>query len=143
LALLLLLISSGLRGQSGSTGEITGVIEDPTGAVIPNAQVVVINQGTGTTLARVVAMSRNTLRGPFQQNWDFSLIKSTKLTERMSFDFRAEFFNIFNHPSFTSPEAGIGNPLEAGAAGSFGNYGLVDISAGSAILQTANRPRVI
>ena len=96
-----------------------------------------------TGFTAVGNMSRNALGGPFQQNWDFSLIKTTKLTERISFDFRAEFFNIFNHPSFTSPEAGIGNPLEAGAGGSFGNYGLVDISAGSAVLQTANRPRVI
>ena len=57
---LLFLISPGLRGQSGSTGEITGVIEDPTGAVIPNAQVTVTNEGTGTTVARLVATGAGT-----------------------------------------------------------------------------------
>jgi hypothetical protein len=62
-------------------------------------------------------------------------VKSTKATERASLDFRAEFFNIFNHPSFQSPQA---------AGGSFGNYGIVDVASGnSSILATVNRPRII
>jgi len=80
-------------------------------------------------------VGRNIFRGPFQTNWDMSFVKTTKIRESVNVEFRAEFFNIFNHPAFQSPQA---------AGGSFGNYGLVDVSAGdSSILATANRPRVI
>ena len=80
-------------------------------------------------------VGRNTFRGPFQQNWDMSIVKSTKITERYSFDFRTDFFNIWNHPAFQSPQAG---------GGSFGNYGLVDVAVGdSTALNTVTRPRII
>jgi len=41
--------------------------------------------------------ARNAFRGPSAWNADFALGKSFQLTERMSLDFRAEMFNIFNH----------------------------------------------
>jgi len=44
--------------------------------------------------------------GPGQNNWDVSLSKSTKvgvLNENAAVEFRAEFFNAFNHPQFSSP----------------------------------------
>ena len=84
-------------------------------------------------------LGRNVFRGPFQQNWDLSLVKMTRITEGTSIEFRAEFFNVWNHSSFQSPQAGnqTGQPF-------FGNYGLVDVSGGtSAILATATRPRTI
>src|ERR1700751_4767678 len=52
---LVLLISSGLRAPSGSAGEITGAIQDPSGAAVANAEVLVVNQDTGITVAQVVA----------------------------------------------------------------------------------------
>lgn len=92
-----------------------------------------------TKFTAIGNVGRNAYRGPFQQNWDMSLMKTTNVTERVKVDFRAEFFNIWNHPVFNSPGvAGLGN--------STGNLGLVDISGGqgsSAILSTANRPRII
>jgi Carboxypeptidase regulatory-like domain len=42
-------------------------------------------------------------RGPDQVNFDVSLIKNTRLTERQNLQFRAEFFNIANHPVFGNP----------------------------------------
>lgn len=48
-------------------------------------------------------LGRNTLRGPGFSQFDFSIFKITKLTERLSMQFRAEFFNIFNHPNFALP----------------------------------------
>ena len=36
---------------------------------------------------------------------DFTLGKNFKLTERQSLRFRADFFNLFNHPSFANPSA--------------------------------------
>jgi hypothetical protein len=44
------------------------------------------------------SLSQPDLRGPRRINTDFSLIKNTYLTERYNMQFRAEFFNIFNHP---------------------------------------------
>src|ERR1700685_3305532 len=41
--------------------------------------------------------------GPGQNNWDFSLMKTTKITEGLSFQFRTEFYNIWNHAQFTPP----------------------------------------
>jgi hypothetical protein len=54
--------------------------------------------GYGTT-------PRNAFRGPFQQNWDFSLLKKITFLERHDILFRADFFNLFNHPVFRAPSA--------------------------------------
>ena len=102
-----------------------------------NNQNVVVNCGdpASTGYASLGNLGRNRFRGPFQQNWDMSFTKDTRVTERISVEFRAEFFNLWNHPSFQGPQA---------AGGPFGNYGLVDISTGdSSILATVNRPRII
>jgi hypothetical protein len=50
-------------------------------------------------------IGRNVLTGPFFWNIDFSAIKDTKLSERFTLQFRAEFFNIFNHPDWGLPNA--------------------------------------
>lgn len=49
-------------------------------------------------------MARNGLRGPGINNWDLSLIKNTKITERQTLEIRAEFFNAFNHAQFSNPD---------------------------------------
>jgi hypothetical protein len=41
--------------------------------------------------------------GPGQFNWDLSLLKNTKLTERVNMQFRTDFYNAFNHPQFADP----------------------------------------
>jgi len=48
-------------------------------------------------------LGRNTYRGPYQQNWDFSLIKNFTITERYNLRFTTDFFNIFNHANFANP----------------------------------------
>ncbi len=48
-------------------------------------------------------LGRNTFRGPFQQNWDFSVGKNFRVTERTHLKFSAEFFNLWNHPNFNIP----------------------------------------
>jgi len=40
---------------------------------------------------------RNIVRGPGLQNWDFSIFKLFPIREQMHAEFRAEFFNIWNH----------------------------------------------
>jgi len=49
-------------------------------------------------------LGRNSLRGPGINNWDISFLKRTKLTESKSIEFRAEFFNAFNHVQFLNPD---------------------------------------
>ncbi len=48
-------------------------------------------------------LGRDSIFGPGYSNVDFSLTKNTRLTERLSLQLRAEFFNIFNHPNFALP----------------------------------------
>jgi hypothetical protein len=65
---------------------------DPT--IVPNSNYCVIGFGN---------LGRNIYRGPHQQNWDFSLIKNFRLTERQSLRFTSDFFNIWNHANFANP----------------------------------------
>ncbi len=53
---------------------------------------------------------RNILDGPDFQNVNASLMKNTALTERVNLQFRAEFFNLFNHPNFNLPDNFLGSP---------------------------------
>lgn len=50
---------------------------------------------------------RNILRGPGLFNTDFGLLKNTKITERASLQFRAEFFNFFNNVNFGQPDNSV------------------------------------
>jgi Carboxypeptidase regulatory-like domain/TonB-dependent Receptor Plug Domain len=53
---------------------------------------------------------RNFLRGPGFTNFDFSIFKNFKFTERMSLQYRAEFFNIFNNTQWFGINTGINVP---------------------------------
>jgi hypothetical protein len=67
-------------------------------------------------------------------NTDFSVIKRFALPwENLGLDFRAEFFNLFNHAQFDTPSAfGGGTGADINAIGSFGR-----------LTSTVNNPRVI
>jgi len=54
-------------------------------------------------------LGRDSIYGPGYWNVDFSLTKSTQILDRLNLQFRAEFFNIFNHPNFALPNGTI-NP---------------------------------
>ncbi|HKX29231.1 MAG TPA: TonB-dependent receptor, partial [Blastocatellia bacterium] len=51
--------------------------------------------------------ARNLLDGPSFKNFDFSVTKNNRLTERVNLQFRAEFFNLANHPNFGLPNGNI------------------------------------
>ena len=53
---------------------------------------------------------RNILDGPGYQSVNISLLKNTALTERVNLQFRAEAFNLFNHPNFNLPDNFLGSP---------------------------------
>jgi hypothetical protein len=76
--------------------------------------------------------NRAPVYGPRFVNTDFSAIKHFPLRESMQLDFRAEFFNLLNHPQFGM----TGNP----------STGMQDLSAPSSfakVNQTVHDPRVI
>jgi hypothetical protein len=50
---------------------------------------------------------RNVFRGPFQARFDFGVFKNFKINERFSLRYDAQFFNLFNHPSFDAPNNNV------------------------------------
>ncbi len=50
---------------------------------------------------------RNILSGPALNSTDFAVLKDIPVTERTRFQFRAEFFDIFNQTSFNNPDVGV------------------------------------
>ncbi len=85
------------------TGTIAGSVRDSSNAFAPPA-------GNAFGNAR-----RNNLIGPGQNVFDGSLRKEFAVTESQRLEFRAEFFNFFNHPNFAQPDNFIDDgPGEAG-----------------------------
>ena len=62
----------------------------------PSAYILPVNGTWGN-------MGRGVLKGPGLADFDMSLFKSTRLTERMNLQFRAEFFNLLNRANFSFP----------------------------------------
>jgi hypothetical protein len=68
-----------------------------------------------TSVFHFGSLGRNTITGPGFNNTDFSVLKNTQITEGLRVQFRAEFFDIFNHANFGQP----GRIAQVGSA-SFG-----------------------
>ena len=54
-------------------------------------------------------LGKGSVRGKAITNIDFSMAKNWRYNERYGFQFRAEFFNIFNHPNFVGFDTDIRN----------------------------------
>ena len=63
-----------------------------------------------TPVARFGSLGRNVVIGPTFNNTDFSISKNTRLSENFRLQFRAEFFDIFNHANFGQPGNLVGSP---------------------------------
>jgi hypothetical protein len=57
------------------------------------------------------SLVRNAFYGPGINNWDLNFAKTTKITERVSFQLRWEIYNVFNRPHFAKPDNTIGDTL--------------------------------
>jgi hypothetical protein len=66
---------------------------------------------------------RNPVHDPHFTNVDFALKKTTQLHDNQRLDFRAEVFNIFNHPNFAAPVAAYAatSPTFGEISATFGN----------------------
>jgi hypothetical protein len=110
------------------------------GQPIPSSGGAATASTSGTDIGNV---GRNCLRGPRQVDLGFALAKLFPLAESRSFEFRAEFFNLFNHPNFANPISNL-NALFA----SYGSIGLTTgqvLNAGNfgRIVSTSNNPRIL
>ena len=59
-------------------------------------------------------LGRNTFRGPSQKRFDISFVKSTRINERMSFDFGFDIFNLFNTTNFANPTGDLQDTTDFG-----------------------------
>jgi outer membrane receptor protein involved in Fe transport len=97
--------------SSGSTTQRIGQWFNPKAFCAPN----IAPDGTATLYGNTGV---GWVYGPGQNNWDLTLSKTTKvggIRENAQLQFRAEFYNAFNHPQFANPA------LNAAA----GNFGLI------------------
>jgi len=93
----------------------------------------VINPAAFTTPVPATAqgdLGRNALRGFGATQWDITLRRQFRFTERLGLQARADFFNILNHPNFgspinylSSPQFGQSTMMLASSLGSGGQSG--------------------
>jgi len=75
--------------------------------VAANAFAAPPTNGSGKFI-RPGTLGRNHFYGPGYGTWDASLFKNFTLTERVKMQFRAEGFNILNHPQYVNPNTDLG-----------------------------------
>jgi hypothetical protein len=63
-------------------------------------------------------LGRDTLNGPGLATWDFSALKDTAVSERLTIQFRAELFNLLNRANFNTPNLIVFTPT--GVSGTAG-----------------------
>jgi Carboxypeptidase regulatory-like domain len=99
---------------------------DPRNASITNADAIFSIPDPNT----IGTCGRNSFRGPGFRQWDFNVIKTTKLTEKLSLQIRFEVFNLLNHPNFNSFPSSTRL-----TSSSFSNFGQTpDIASGNPYL---------
>ena len=78
-------------------------------------------------------LSRNALRGFGDAQWDFAVHRDFPIRESVKLQFRAEMFNLLNHPNFGPPSGNLGDP---GAPNPL--FGLSSAMLGQSLAGTGN-----
>ncbi len=65
-------------------------------------------------------VQKGQFRGPGYFDWDASLIRDISVREQSYFEFRAEFFNVFNHTNFNNPVTSLSSGDFGGMTGAGG-----------------------
>jgi len=87
-------------------GFITGYINPDAGnaPIDPSTARYIANPtfvaGLPGSVQRVGTAPRNSERTPGIENFDFNILKRTRISESTALEFRTEFFNVFNHPQY-------------------------------------------
>jgi hypothetical protein len=80
----------------------------------PNSFALPVQSATSTPLQLLGSSPRTLCCGPGIDNFDFSVQKIVPVGEKEHFEFRAEFFNIFNHTQFLNPDGNISDGADFG-----------------------------
>ncbi len=136
---------------SGVDNSGSGILADRADLAVPSIQQAIL--GSGRSHSAQVAewfnrdafepnaigtfgdTAKNVLRGPRYFDADLAVVKNAKITERLSLEFRGEFFNAFNNVNFARPD---GNLSDSG-------YGTITGMAGASSSNTYGtaQPRII
>ena len=132
------LVSSGRPENFTSTSIFNSSVLAPTQSLAPGTVVSGLNTlgGPGNQSFTISGdggalfgdLGRNIYRGPFQQNWDMYLSKKFSITEKYGLTFRAEAFNVFNHPNFTAPGTAFGTPSFGIFSSTIGNPRILQLA---------------
>ena len=90
-------------------------------------------------------IGRDSFRGPGLTDVDFSIIKDTplKFREGVNLEFRVEFFNLFNHPNFITPQFSGLNSASTIFSGTSTDASEAPLPTAGVINQTSNPAREI
>lgn len=91
--------------------------------------------GASGSVVRTGTLGRNTERSPGINNFDVTLLKRTRLSERFAVETRADFFNAFNHPQFPGVNSGIASTANALTQGFFLNPDTVNTTGGGRVVR--------
>ena len=127
----------GVRAQPSSASATGYINPDVTGrpAIDPaTAMYIAIPANAGSTVAPTGNLGRNTFRAAPTNNIALNVFKRVRITERFSTEFRAEFYNVLNHPqrgqgSVSPFSPGDSNPsanVYTSPAGRFLNLNVLD-----------------
>lgn len=96
---------------------------------------------TSEQIGQLGNSSRRFFHGPGINNWDMALLKDFALNERVHFEFRAEFFNTFNHAQFVAT-SGFGTPSTGTCVASAPGQSCSGPGSSFGIISTARDPRI-
>jgi hypothetical protein len=102
------------KGQFVSGGPIGSKLNNYFNASCFTSPPVIGDDGKGTAFGN---SGTGMVDGPGQANFDFSFMKTVTVPwphEKSAIEFRAEFFNLFNHPQFANPDTNFFSPSTFG-----------------------------
>jgi len=89
----------------------------------------------GVCLGHPGSEGRNAFNSPNYTNFDFSLTKTSHLTEKLAMELRADFFNILNHPNLSNPLLpGFGIDMYASSTAFINTTATPDVGSGNPYL---------
>jgi len=113
----------GVTGSPGNlryfTPESTALCDNPAATACAGGVVTQTGPWAAPGVGNFGNIQRNSFTGPGEFKTDMSFFKTFNITERLHAQFRAEFFNIFNHPvyGFNVNQTGTGTSIDNPGAG--------------------------
>ena len=97
----------------------------------------------GGAATDIGSVGRNVLRGPRQSNTDFSIGKKFMIREHQFLEFRADFFNLFNHVNLANPISDLNAVAATGGSINAATGAIVNPGSFGQIISASSNPRLI